>query len=151
MENNLLNDKIKKIWIISLILLVFISLLLSLYIYNTPLENEKICVKASEELRKNQKFPNKVEISEVYIKDNLIAIQYSYVTDTGSSASQKELWKYDNKNVEFLGNDDSIKVQDLPIGYLSMTSKTEEIIADIINSESSIKLNAKRINRFSRR
>ena len=92
-----------------------------------------------------------MEISEVYIKDNLIAIQYSYVTDTGSSASQKELWKYDNKNVEFLGNDDSIKVQDLPIGYLSMTSKNEEIIADIINSESSIKLNAKRINRFSRR
>ena len=67
MKKNLLNNKIKKIWIISLIILVFISLLLSLYIYNTPLGKEKICVKASEELRKNQKFPNKVEISEVYI------------------------------------------------------------------------------------
>ena len=32
-----------------------------------------------------------------------------------------------------------------------MTSKNEEIIADIINSENSIKLNAKRINKFSRR
>ena len=151
MKKNLLNNKIKKIWIISLIILVFISLLLSLYIYNTPLGKEKICVKASEELRKNQKFPNKVEISEVYIKDNLIAIQYSYVTDTGSSAYQKQLWKYDNNNIEFLGNNESIKIQDLPIGYLSMTSKNEEIIADIINSENSIKLNAKRINKFSRR
>lgn len=145
-----MEKKIKRIWFISLILITLISLGGSVYIYTTPTKDEEIAIEAVKELKRSQKFPNKVSVNSIFIKDNLIAISYSYVTDTGATSGQKELWKYEDNTVKYLGNDDGIKVQDLPIGYLSMSSGNEKIITDIMNSEESKEINTNKINRLSR-
>lgn len=145
-----MEKKIKRIWFISLILITVISLGVSVYIYTIPTKDEEIAIKVVKEAKKLQTFPNKVSANKIFIKDNLIAISYNYVTDEGYNSTQKELWKYEDNKVKYLGNDDGIKVQDLPIGYLSMSNGNEKIITDIMNSEESKEINTNKINRLSR-
>lgn len=145
-------EKIKKIWIISLILIMTISLGLSFYLYNTPNEDEKILIKWANTRMEDITYKNTFKIKDVKmnkLKEYCI-IEYEYDNEQGDRESFREVWKMENNEIETNLEDlDGTKVMDLPIGYLTYTADSlKEIATEVENDSGTVSVDCKRLTRL---
>ncbi len=144
--------RIKRIWIVSLIIIIAISFGLSIYLYNTPDENEKILINWANERMKDITYKNtfKIQEAEINKEKGYCIISYHYDDEQGENQSCREVWKMEDNEIKTnLGDLGGTKVMDLPIGYLNYTSdKLKEIATEIENDSKTVSLDSNRLTRL---
>lgn len=145
-------EKIKKIWIISLIIIIAISFGLSIYLYNTPDENEKIIINWANNRMEDITYKNTFIIDDIEMNKELgyCILSYHYDNEQGENQSCKELWKIENNEIKTnLGSLTGTKVMSLIIGYVTYTpEKLKEIATEVENDSKTISFSANRITRL---
>ena len=145
-------EKIKKIWIISLIIIIVVSFGLSIYLYNTPDENEKIIINWANNRMEDITYKNTFIIDDIEMNKELgyCILSYHYDNEQGENQSCKELWKIENNEIKTnLGSLTGTKVMSLIIGYVTYTpEKLKEIATEVENDSKTISFSANRITRL---
>ena len=145
-------EKIKKIWIISLIIIIVVSFGLSIYLYNTPDENEKIIRNSANNRMEEITYKNTFKIDNIEMNKEIgyCILSYHYEDEQGENQSCKELWKMENNEIKTnLGSLTGTKVMSLIIGYVTYTpEKLKEIEAQVENDSKTISFSANRITRL---
>ena len=145
-------EKIKKIWIISLIIIIAISFGLSIYFYNTPEKDEKIIINWANNRMEEITYKNTFKIDNIEMNKEIgyCILSYHYEDEQGENQSCKELWKMENNEIKTnLGSLTGTKVMSLIIGYVTYTpEKLKEIEAQVENDSKTISFSANRITRL---
>ena len=144
--------KVKIIWIISLIMIITISFGLSIYLYNTPNEEEKIIINWANNRMEEITYKNTFVIDDIKMNKEMeyCILKYHYEDEQGENQSCTELWKMENNEIKTnLGSLTGTNVMTLIIGYVTYTpEKLKEIATKIENDDKTISFSANRITRL---
>lgn len=144
--------KIKKIWIISLTIIVSISFGLSIFLYNTPNKDEKIIINWANNKMKDITYKNTFVIDDIKMNKEMgyCILSYKYDDEQGENQSCKELWKMENNEIKTnLGSLTGTKVMTLIIGYVTYTpEKLKEIATEVENDNETISIDANKLTRL---